>query len=330
MERSRPSRPTGSCTTSVRDISRRRLLAAATAVVAAPYAAGAQALEKVRLIGVPTDDMTPIYYAARNGLYQRAGIELEIVTASSGAAATAAVVGGAYELGKASPTQSVIAHLRGIPITIVANGAIWLTRTPWNGILVAADSPIKTGADCNGKTAASANLNDVNQFATLNWIEKNGGDAKSVKWIEIPGSATAAALVDHRVDIAVLNEPLLSAALEGGKIRILGDGFGTVANRFLASAYLAQPEWPAKHPEAARRFARATYEAAAYTNTHKPETIAMMSEVTKIPAEVFTKMTRIEGSTAGDQSLLQPVIELALRYKVIAHSFPAREMYWNG
>ncbi len=55
-----------------------------------------------------------------------------------------------------------------------------------------------------------------------------------------------------------------------------------------------------------------------------------MSDVTKISAEVFTKMTRIEGATAGEQSLLQPVIELALKYKVIAHSFPARDMYWSS
>lgn len=310
-------------------ISRRVLLGTAAAFTAAPCIAGAQTAEKIRLCGVPTDDMTPIYYALHGGLYERAGIDLEIVIVSNGAVSTAGVVGGAYELGKASPTQSVIAHLHGVPVTIVANGAIWSLQTPWSQILVAADSPIKTGADCNGKTGSAANLNDVSQFCVMKWIDQNGGDSKTVKWVEIPGSAAAAAIAEHRVDFALLNEPLLGAALASGKVRILGNGFATVANRFLASAYLALPDWAAKHADLVRSFARATYAAAAYTNAHESETIPLMSEVTKIPADVYAKMARIEGATSSDPALLQPIIDLALRYKAIDRPFPVRELYFS-
>jgi NitT/TauT family transport system substrate-binding protein len=309
-------------------ISRRLLLGTATAFAVAPRAARAQTLEKIRLCGVPTDDMTPIYYALKTGLYQRAGIDLEIVTVANGAVSTAGVVGGAYELGKASPTQSVIAHRRSLPVVIIANGAIWTVRTNWSQILVAADSSIKTGADCNGKTGSAANLNDVSQFCVMKWVDMNGGDSRTIKWVEIPGSAAAAAIAEHRVDFALLNEPLLSAALESGKVRILGNGFATVANRFLASAYLAQPDWASKHIELVRAFGRVTYAAAAFTNGHEPETVALMSEVTKIPAAVYAKMARIEGATTSDPSLLQPIIDLALRYKAIDRSFAVRELYF--
>ena len=79
----------------------------------------AQTLEKIRLSAVPTDDMTPIFYAIKNGAYQKAGIDLEVVTVTSGSASTAAVVSGAYEMGKASPIASLLAHLRGLPLTVV-------------------------------------------------------------------------------------------------------------------------------------------------------------------------------------------------------------------
>jgi NitT/TauT family transport system substrate-binding protein len=307
----------------------RAIAGIAAALSAVPTVVRSQTTEPIRFSAVPTDDMTPIYYAVKNGLYQKAGIALEIVTVSSGSASTAAVVAGTYELGKASPVASILAHAKGFPVAIVANGAVYSKRAAYSRVVVAADSPIKTAADCNGKTGAAAGLNDINQLLTMNWVDKNGGDAKTMKWVEVPASVTAAALEEHRIDLAVLNEPLLSAALQSGKVRVLVDAFAALADRWLSSAYLARPEWADKHAEIVRKFARVTYEACAYANEHKSETIALMSEVTKIPVGVFAKMTRIEGATTTDPSLLQPVIDLAVRYKALPASFPSKTAYWT-
>lgn len=295
-----------------------------------PRTARAQTLEKLRMSAVPTDDMTPIYWAVSSGIYRKAGIDLEIEQVSSGSASTAAVVGGAYELGKASPVAAVLAHLRGLPVTIVANGAVFYGNSKWNGMVVASDSPIKTGADCDGKTGAAAGLNDINELAMMSFIDKNGGDSSTVKWVEVPGSAVEAALTEHRIDFAVLNEPQLSGELAGGKIHVLTVAFASLSNRWLASSYLAQPDFASKNADLIRRFARATYQSAAYTNAHEAETIDVMSQASGIPPPVFGKMARIEGATSGDPSFLQPVIDTAAHYKVIPRSFPAKEMYWNG
>lgn len=312
------------------NLSRAALLAAAAAATLAPRVVRAQALEKLRMSGVPTDDLTPIYWGIKSGIYQKAGIDLTIVPVSSGSASTAAVISGAYEMGKASPVASMLAHLRGLPVTIVANGSIFQTRDHWNGIVVPSDSPIKIAADCNGKTACVAGLNDINQIAAMDWMDKNGGDSKSVKFVEIPGSATAPALIEHRVDFSVLNEPLLGAALATGKVRQIGDAFGALADRWLTSAYLAQPDFANKHADLMRRFARATYESASYTNAHEGETVEIMSAASKIPIAVFSKMFRIEGATSGDPALLAALMDVVVRYKVLPRSFPAADMYWNG
>ena len=312
------------------NLSRASAIAGATALVFAPALVHAQALEKIRFSGVPTDDMTPIYYGVKSGLYAKAGIDLQIVPVSSGSASTAAVISGAYEMGKASPVAGILAHLKGLPVTVIANGSVHKTGDRWSEILVPSDSPIKTAADCNGKIGAVAGLNDINQIAMMNWIDKNGGDSKSVHWVEIPGSATAPALIEHRVDLAILNEPLTSAAMATGKIRVLGDGFASLADHWLTSAYLTQPDYANKHAELMKRFQKVTYEAAAYTNAHEAETAAMMSEASKIPIGVFSKMFRIEGATNGDPGLLTPLMETIYRYKVLPKIFPAAELYWTG
>jgi NitT/TauT family transport system substrate-binding protein len=311
-------------------LSRTRWLAAAAALPLVPRALRAQTSETLRLAGVPTDDTTPIFYALRNGLYQKAGLDLQFVQISSGSASTQAVLSGTYELGKASPIAPILAHLRGLPIAMVANGILSTSRRPFSAMLVAADSPIKTGADCNGRTGVSPGLGDINSLAMMAWIDKNGGDSKTIKWVEVPGSALAGALAEHRVDFGLIQEPQLSGALEGGKVRILADAYAAVSDRWMTSSYVAQPEFASKNADAIRKFVRVTYEAAAYTNAHKAETAAMMSELTKIPLPVYQKMTRGDGSTSTDPSALQPIIDMAVRYKAIPRSFPAKEMYWTG
>jgi NitT/TauT family transport system substrate-binding protein len=310
-------------------LSRARALAATTAFVGFPALLRAQALEKIRIAAVPTDDMTPIFYAIKNGAYQKVGLDVEVVPINSGSASTAAVVSGAYEMGKASPMGSLLAHLRGLPLTIVANGAVWIPRSPFNLVLVAADSPIRTAADCNGKVGGAPGLNDVAQLGLNNWVDKNGGDSKTIKWVEIPNSAGAAALAEHRIDMMDLNEPQLTAALETGKIRRLADAFTSIAERWVASVYLAQPDWARKNADAVKRWVKVTYDTTGYTNAHKAETLEMMSETTKIPLNVFRKISRIEGTTTADPALLEPVMELGLRYKVLPRSFPVKEMYFT-
>lgn len=308
------------------------MLALSAAVLAtAPRRAAAQALETMRIVGVPTDDMTPVYYAIQKGLYQKAGLDVQVVPTPSGSVATTAVVSGASELGKGSPIASMVAHLRGLPIVAIGNGTIWDVHRPYNVITVATDSPVKTGADLNGKIAASPGLNDINSLAISAWVDKNGGDASTLKWIEVPVSEAAAALIEHRIDVCALLEPQLTDALETGKVRVLSPGFNAIADRFVIGLYFTNPDYAAKHPDAVRTWMRVTYDAGAYTNAHRPETAPMMSQITKIPLPLFQKMARAEAGTmsSGSPTLLQPLVEAAAKYKQIPRAFPAKEMYFS-
>lgn len=312
-------------------ISRSRMLAASGAAAALwPTILRAQTLDKVRLAGVATDDLTPVYYAIKNGLYQKAGLDVEVVPTSSGTAATEAVVSGAYEMGKGSLIASLVAHLKGLPLTIVGNGAIWDPKSPFTMMVVAADSPVKSGADLNGKTLSTAALNDLNELAMTAWIDKTGGDAKTTKWIELTNSAAGAALADHRVEATCLNEPQLTAAVETGKVRVLAPCYSAIADRFAFTVFFAQPDWASKHADVIKRWTRVTYAASAFTNAHHAETAALMSEITKIPVATFAKMARVNGATSGDPGLIQPAINVAAKYNYISRAFPAKEAYFSG
>jgi len=309
----------------------RMLIGSAAALALAPRAVRAQQLLKIRLAGVHTDDLTPVYWALQNGMYQKAGLDIEMIAANSGTAATTAVVAGTYEMGKGSVMASLVAHLRGLPLVIIANGVMWDAKAPTTVAVVAADSPIKTPKDLTGKIASAAALNDIVTLTISEWVDKAGGDSKSMKWVEIPNSAEAAAIEQHRVDVCQLNEPMYTAAIEGGKVRPLGNGLSgnAIGEHYVIAVYFAHKDFATKNPEAVRNFARVTYEAATYTNTHHAETAQMMADVTKIPLETIRKINRAPGSTTGDPALLQAVIDAAAKYGNITQAFPAKDIYFG-
>src|ERR1700678_2163554 len=102
-------------------IRRGRLLtaAAAAAIALAPGRAFTQALTPLRVTAVPNDDVSPFLYAQQSGLFRRAGLDVSIVQATSGAAIAAAVVSGSYDIGLISMMASITGHVRGLPFLMI-------------------------------------------------------------------------------------------------------------------------------------------------------------------------------------------------------------------
>jgi NitT/TauT family transport system substrate-binding protein len=299
-----------------------RLAAGALAIRARP----ALALERIRVVGPPTEDATPLYFAAKTGMYARAGIEIEMIAASSGTAATTAVIAGAYDVSRTSPMSVFVAFLRGIPVAVVAPENQFRSSSPNALLQVAVDAPYKTGADLNGKTIGTPALNDFNALATKAWVDKNGGDWRSLRFVEIPNSALEAAIVSRRIDAAVLQSASLDASLAAGTTRTLGDAQGAIAPTFLAGVYMARRDWAAGHAELLRTYNRVLAEASTYVNAHFAETAPLVAEFTKIEIANVRKMHRTFTATTLDPAQLQPVIDAAARFEHIPRSFSARDI----
>ena len=292
-----------------------------------PLAARAQALEKVRITGVPTDDMTPVFYALKNGLYQQAGLDFDVTPTTSGAVAVEAVMSGACEIGKGSAISIFNAYLKGLPIRIIGNGPVWDVKTPYSMMIVASDSTAKGHTDLDNKILCVAALNDLNTLSMQAWIDQNGGNSKSIKWIEIPNSTAGTAVGDHRCEATMLQEPQLAGALETGKVRIYAPAYSAIADHFSTALYFVNADWGASHKPTVKKFLTATYKGATMTNGHPGDTAAMMSDVTKIPLAVYQKMARPNASTKSDPALVQPMINVAAKYGMISRGFSANDIF---
>lgn len=90
-------------------------------------------------------------------------------------------------------------------------------------------------------------------------MDENGSDSSTIRLVEIPFSAMAAAVVRGMVAAAPIAEPALSVALAQGGIRVLSLPMDVYGKNFLVGGYFAHRDWIEANRALLRRFVAATY-----------------------------------------------------------------------
>ena len=298
------------------------------AIVALPFvrAAQAQELQVIRIGLAEGDDATPTLYAIKNGLFKKYGIDAQLTPVASGAAGLAALAGGSIDVTGTSLLPFLSARSKGLPLTIVAPLAAYSPDSVYAAILVKKEATYKTGRDLNGKTIASPALRDLNWVASMAWIDQNGGDSSTVKSIEVPASVIPAALEDGRIDAATVTTPRYVQAVNGGKVRILGKSYEAIGKHFTFAAIVSTVEFAAKNPDAIARFGRAIRDATLYTNTHHDQTLALYAAFAKIDPKDIAGAPRAESAQYVDAKDIQPMIDVAVKYGVLAKTINPQEL----
>jgi NitT/TauT family transport system substrate-binding protein len=310
----------------------RALRAAATVVVLLAASTGVPsaqqpALTTIRFTSSPSDDLRPLLYAQSAGLFQKAGLNVVIDKASSGGVVAQSVIGGAEDIGKASLLSLIAAYARGVPFAMIAPSAIHRRDDANSGILIAANSPIKSVLDLQGKVVGCTAIGDIGYLGTRGMIDAQGGDSSTVKWVEIPTTVLGAAIEQGRVDAGMTTEPYMSKDLASGRFRILADMLnGYSRPMILESAFFATRDYVAKNRDAVARFAKVMQQASAYANTHVSQTLPLMVSFSGMDPDAAAKMHKTFTALTFDSDQIQPVIDAAAKYKIIPKGFSARDM----
>lgn len=306
-----------------------RLLVVALAVVLGSMPSTAADVPVLQLGLSIDDDATSVIYAQRAGLFHRAGFDVALQRQTSGAAVAAATLAGTFQIGKAGLVALFNAHLRGVPLSMVAPAGLYESRSPYALLLVAKDSSVQSAHDLEGKLVSVPSLNDLNQVVVAAWLDQHGADVKKVKFVELPFSATGVALEEHRVDAGLLVYPPLAQAMAGGKLRALGPAMDAIAPVYLFSGWFVANDWGHAHPEIVRNFARIVAQAAAYTNSHHEETAPMLADASGFSLPLIQSMPRITDGTTLIAAQIQPLLDFAVKYGIVARSFPAQDLFFT-
>lgn len=305
-----------------------RLAASVPAALLAGRALPASAAEKITVAAIASDISGQAYYAADNGTFKKLGLDAELMPFTNGASISAAVAGGAAQFGYSNVVSLATAHQRGLPFTILAPANLHVHGAPTAGILaVKKTSPIVHAKDLRGKVVAVIGLNNIAHLATRLWIDKNGGDSSTVRFIELPFSEMSPAVIAGRVDAAALDavgDPTVGKPDD--PLRRLGSTFDAVAPRFAPSVWFSTTDWVAKHGAAAKAFVTAMHETAAWANAHHAESAQILAKHGHFTAAALAGVTRATYGEKLTPDLIQPAIDVAARYGVISATFPATEL----
>jgi NitT/TauT family transport system substrate-binding protein len=298
--------------------------------LAAPFGLAGPAYAQTQSvrIGAGSDDafMQP-YWALDLGYFKRANLDVQIMTVGPVAAVPAAV-GGSVDIGMADPIQIALAINRGFPLAYFAGGPLSTRKAPTLQLCTARNSQVRSAKDLEGKTAAIISVRSLMQITTAEWLTRNGADPAKVKFVEMRFTEMTPALLRGAVDAAMIGEPFLTE--NKADLRSLGVPFDVVAQTFTIFGWFARRDWIENNGDLARRLAGIFYETARWANSHRDESAVIEAKFTKIDPDVAKKMERNPLSTSLRSGDIQPVLDIATRYKLLDRPMHASDLIAPG
>jgi NitT/TauT family transport system substrate-binding protein len=301
--------------------SRRTLLAAGAVLTLAPQRALAQT-ENLPCGTAPNDSAGPTFYAEALGYYKSAGLNVTLNFMNNGATALAS---GALVIAAMPVTLVAIAHDKGVAFEMIAPLSLYVSTTPDHALVVLKDAPYHSAADLNGKTIGTRDLGNMSYFAARAWLDKNGGDSKSIKWFELSDPLDVAAMKSGRLDAASISEPALTPALRSGDVRVLAPVFDAIAPRFLVAACVTTGAFAQAHPDVVRKYADAVTKAGKWANANPAQSGVMLEKYTQTPVPPGAAR-----ALYGDRlrvAEVQPVLDLMLASGQIKTAARASDLF---
>jgi len=300
-----------------------------------PATLGAQDLATVRVgdLGYSDASSEPLYGEAA-GIFRRNGLDVKVTVLNGGGAIIAAIAGGSLEAGFSNNVSAAQAIARGIPIIVLTPAAVYPAEQPDTLLVKARGSKLRTGADLNGKTVAVTTLGGGLQLSAAAWIDQNGGDSKTVHFLELPFTEMTAALKAGRIDAAMLAEPVLTK--DRADVERLGDAFAAIGPHWTLGVFVASKSWVTANPDVARRFVTAMVETARWANGHHADTAKIVAPLANIDLQTFGTMARSRFGESLTVAQLQPPLDAALKYGQLKAPFDATQWvtdaqpYWRG
>ena len=229
--------------------------------------------------------MIPLDIGAKEGLFAKYGIDVDITTMSGGAKLQQGLVAGSIDIGIDGGTGLVFGA-KGSPVIGVAAVA----GAPSNfAVVVAADSPIDKVADLKGRLLGVATNGSFPQWLIKRLAVAQGWGPTGIRTVALGGfEASAAAMETHQTDgfMGAVEGGLTLA--EKGKAKIVTT-MGSYVPHFHNHVLMARKELVADHPDTVKRFLQGFFAAVAFMKSHRDETIKISSDAMHMSTAVISK-----------------------------------------
>lgn len=264
---------------------------------------------------IPIADIAPLFTALHQGYFKEEGLELRLTPLQGGAVILPAIAGGSLDIGFTNVVSLILAKDQGFDFVLIA-GAVHIGEKA-NAILVKKDSGINSFRDLNGKKVAVNALNGVAWMYAREAVAKDGGDASSLNWFELPFPQMGAALLKGQVEAVSTPEPFITILQEEPMVKVLGyDMYSTNPGGVLA-VFAATKRWVDKNEEKTGRFARALARGVEHINKNPKETRKIISQYANLSSGLAQRMRLALWKGQVTMSELDKNVELMVRHGLL-------------
>ncbi|MDO8670523.1 MAG: MetQ/NlpA family ABC transporter substrate-binding protein [Dehalococcoidia bacterium] len=236
---------------------------------------------------LPIYDVLPWAVGNQEGIFEKAGVKVELVPFASAAEIDAALLAGAIDAGQRDIIAALNMNKDTEQAKIVRTAlSIAATGQPVFGMVALSNSNISSVADLRGRDIAIAR-NTIIDYLTDKMLLAGGVNPKDVNKVNVPQIPMRLSLLQNgQVKAATLAEPVLTQALGNGARLIVDDSVSKVGQSIVLVSTRAIKEKPTTIKETL-----AAYEQAVDRVNAGPEKYrALLVEVAKVPDDVKDKI----------------------------------------
>jgi NitT/TauT family transport system substrate-binding protein len=276
---------------------------------------------------IPIIDVAPLHLGVSKGFFREQNLDVEVINATGGSAVVPGVVSGQFDFAFGNVVSMIVARSQGIELKALAEGNSSTGRQgdDFCGLVVAADSPVKTARNLNGRTVAINNLKNISETTVRASIRKAGGDPSAVNFVEMPFPEMPAAVVSRRVDAALVVEPFLTLSKDRGA-RVIASSFVDAAPNLTIATYFTSQQTIDERQDVAARFTEAITRSLAYAQTHPQEARQALLGYTQIAPDVANRLTLPAWPAQINRTSVQTLSELMVEDGLVTRKVDVTEM----
>jgi NitT/TauT family transport system substrate-binding protein len=278
---------------------------------------------------VPSIGMTPLYVARDQGLFEKHGLNVKLVTLSGGGESLTGLLGGDVDFAFANYPLLVQAQQKGggkVKIKIVADAVA--AKPDSSAVVVTKDSPLRDPTDLEGKKIAVPATNSIADLAVMSGMKASRADPSGVKWKNLAYQNMLPKLQGGDIDAAFLEEPYLSVAqAQLGVWTVIQPMVGRLDGIGL-SGYAALEKTTQAYPNTVAAFQRVVAEAHREATTPQGQNALnkALTEQIHVQPEIAAVLHLPAFPLTADPTRLQRVPDLMRQFGLIEKPFDIKPM----
>lgn len=285
-------------------------------VVAATATGGPPERARIDLGLLPLIDVAPVYIAIEDGLFEREGLEIEIIPVQGGAASIPAMIAGELDIAFGAVPSTLSGSANGLDLRLIAEqnraspGFSDLSALPDAGLegdLIGLE----------GKRLALNTFANTAELTARSVVESAGADYDEIEAVEVPFPDMIPMLERGEVDAAFLVEPFTTIARQTLDADSIADPYQGETEGLPVGSYSTTGNFAANFPNTVAAFQRAVIAATDIAREDPQRVVDVLPTYTSLDEEAAAAVTQPEYVARINQEQIQRVVDLMVKYGLL-------------